>query len=46
MLPILKYRCLCGNRIEAFKLVHNYYDLEAAVNLIFKYMQYDNRKHV
>jgi len=34
-LPTSKYRRLHGNMIEVFKLVHNYYDLEAAVNLNF-----------
>jgi len=35
-LPILKYRRLRGDMMEVFKLVHNYYDSEAAVNLTMK----------
>jgi len=34
-LPKLKYRCLRGNMIEVFKIVHNYYDSEAAVKWNF-----------
>ena len=34
-LPTLKYRRLRGDMMEVFKLVHNYYDSEAAVNLNF-----------
>jgi len=32
-LPTLKYRRLHGDMIEVFKIVHNYYDSEAAVKL-------------
>jgi len=32
-LPTLKYRRLHGDMIEVFKLVHSYYDLDAAVIL-------------
>jgi len=34
-LPTLKYRRLRGDMIEVFKIVHNYYDSEAAVKLNF-----------
>jgi len=34
-LPALKYRRLRGDMIEVFKIVHNYYDSEAAVELNF-----------
>jgi len=34
-LPTLKYRRLRGDMIEVFKLVHNYYDADAAVKLHF-----------
>ena len=34
-LPTLKYKRLCGDMIEVFKLIHNYYDTEAAINLNF-----------
>ena len=34
-LPTLKYRRLRGDMIELFKIVHNYYDSEAAVKLNF-----------
>ena len=34
-LPTLKYRRLRGDMIEVFKLVHNHYDVEAAVKLHF-----------
>jgi len=34
-LPILKYRCLRGDMIEVFKMVHKYYDVSAAVKLNF-----------
>ena len=34
-LPMLKSRCLRGDMIEVFKIVKNYYDLEAAVKLNF-----------
>jgi len=33
-LPTLKYRCLRGDMIDVFKIVHNYYDSEVAVKLI------------
>jgi len=32
-LPALKYRCLRGDIIDVFKIVKNYYGLEAAVKL-------------
>jgi len=32
---MLKSRCLRGDMIEVFKIVKNYYDLEAAVKLNF-----------
>jgi len=34
-LPALHYRRLRGDMIEGFKIVHNYYDSEAAVELNF-----------
>ena len=34
-LPTLKYRRLRGDMIKVFKLVHNYYDPDAAVILNF-----------
>jgi len=34
-LPTLKYRRLRGDMIEVFRIVHNYYDTEAAVKLNF-----------
>jgi len=34
-LPTLKYRRLCGDMIEVVKVVHKYYDSEAAVKLNF-----------
>ena len=34
-LPTLKYRRMRGDMIEVFKIVHNYYDSEAAVKLHF-----------
>jgi len=34
-LPTLKYRRLRGDMIEVFKIVKNYYDLEAVVKLNF-----------
>jgi len=33
--PTLKYRRLRGDMIEVYKIVHNYYDSEAAVKLNF-----------
>jgi len=35
MLPTLKYRRLCGDMIKVFKIVHDFYHLEAAVKLNF-----------
>jgi len=35
MLPTLKYKRLRGDMIEVFKIVHNFYKLEAAVKLNF-----------
>jgi len=35
MLPILKYRHLHGDMTEVFRIVHNFYQLEAAVKLNF-----------
>jgi len=35
MLPTLKYRRLHGDMIEVFKIVHDFYHLEAAVKLNF-----------
>jgi len=35
MLPALKYRYLHGDMIEVFKIVHDFYHLEAAVKLNF-----------
>jgi len=32
-LPTLKYRRLRGDMIEVFKIIHNYYDTGASVNL-------------
>jgi len=34
-LPSLKYRCLYGDMIDVCKLVHSYYDSDAAVKLNF-----------
>jgi len=34
-LPTLKYRRLRGDMIEVFKMVHKYYDINAAVKLNF-----------
>ena len=34
-LPTLKYRRLRGDKIKVFKLVHNYYDPQAAVKMNF-----------
>ena len=34
-LPTVKYRRLHGDMIEVFKLVHNYYNLQAAVKMNF-----------
>jgi len=34
-LPTLKYRHLCGDMIEVFKMVYKYYDFCAAVKLNF-----------
>jgi len=28
MLPTLKYRCLCGDMIEVFKIVHDFWKLQ------------------
>jgi len=35
MLPTLKYRRLRGDMVEVFKIVHSFYQLEAAVKLNF-----------
>ena len=32
-LPALKYRRLCGDMIEAFKIMHNIHDAEVSPNL-------------
>jgi len=37
-LPTLKYRRLRGDMIEVFRIVHNYYDTEAAVKLNYKFL--------
>jgi len=34
-LPTLKYRRLRADMIEVFKLVHNYYDRQAAIKMNF-----------
>jgi len=34
-IPTLKYRRLRGDMTEVFKIVHNYYDSEAAVKMNF-----------
>jgi len=33
-LPTLKYRRLCGNMIEVFKIIHNIYDAKVSPQLI------------
>jgi len=38
-LPALNYRRLRGDMIEVFRIVHNYYDSEAAVKLNFNTLQ-------
>jgi len=35
MFPKLKYRRLCGDVIDVFRIVHDFYHLEAAVKLNF-----------
>ena len=38
-LPTLKYRCLRGDTIEVYKIVHNYYDSKTAVKMKFNSFQ-------